>query len=228
MATSSRVTGFTLIELLISMTVLSMVIGIATFSFSLFSKHWDVKVGDFDLAAGQFQRVELAYRAVRDAAPWLVAGGSSRERIGFYFLGRPEGMTFVSESPVFNDRGLSVVRVFREREEDLPTWRLVYEEAPLSEVVLRNADQTLPFQHRLVILRGLPSLEFSFYGWKSLEARSAGADGGAIAPEWFAEYDGVNRQQQPMKVAMRMGSSDVFFDMAERDDVILGRAAAPE
>lgn len=228
MAASSRVTGFTLIELLISITVMSMVIGIATFAFSLFSRHWDTRIGDFDLAAGQLQRVELFYRAVRDAAPWLVVGGSSRERIGFYFLGRPEGMTFVTESPVFNDRGLSVVRVFREREENSSRWRLVYEEAPLSETVLRNADQILPFQHRLVILRDLPSLEFAFYGWRSLEARSAGDDGNALVPEWFDEYDGVNRQQQPVKVALRTGNSSILFDMADRDDVTLGRVMEPE
>jgi hypothetical protein len=45
-----------------------------------------------------------------------------------------------------------------------------------------------------------------------------------MAPEWFAEYDGIVRQQQPMRVALRVGATEVFFDVAERDDVILGRA----
>lgn len=227
MAAPSRIAGFTLIELLISITILSMVIGISTYAFSLFSRNWDGKVGDFDLAAGQLQRVELLYGAIRDAAPWLVtgAGGSGR---GFYFLGREEGLTFVTESPIFGEHGLSVVRVFREREENARTWRLVYEEASLGETLLRDASQTLPFANRLVILRGLDALEFRYYGWRSLDARITGDDVSQAAPEWFIEYDGLSTQQQPLKIAMRVGSAEIFFDVAERDEVIFGRASEPE
>jgi prepilin-type N-terminal cleavage/methylation domain-containing protein len=224
MATSARLRGFTLIELLISITVLSMVIGIATFAFSLFSKNWQARTGDFELAAGQLQRVDLLHGAIRDAAAWLVTSGESAENRGFYFLGRDEGMTFVTESPVFEPNGLAVVRVFREREANNQTWRLVYEEASLRATLLRNAEQNLPFQNRLIILTGVTSIEFRYFGWRSLTARTEGIETGLMAPEWFAEYDGIVRQQQPMRVALRVGATEVFFDVAERDDVILGRA----
>jgi len=222
MAAPSRVTGFTLIELLISITVLSMVIGISTYAFSLFSRDWDGKVGDFDLAAGQLQRVELLHGAIRDAAPWLVSGAGGGG-LGFYFLGREEGMTFVTESPLFDPRGLAVVRVFREREEGAPTWRLVYEEAPLQGLLLRDAAQVLPFQNRLVILRGLSALQFRYFGWRSLGEPSAGIEAGVFAPEWFTDYDGIVRQQQPIRIGLRAGNTEVFFDVAERDETILGR-----
>jgi prepilin-type N-terminal cleavage/methylation domain-containing protein len=224
MVTPGRIRGFTLIELLISITVLSMVVGISTYAFSLFSQDWDGKVGRFDQAAGELQRVELLHGAIRDAAAWLVAGGNSRDGIGFYFLGREEGLTFVTESPIFDARGLAVVRVFREREENASTWRLVYEEAPLRGVLLRDAGQILPFQHRLVILGGLPALEFRYFGWMSLSARAEGSESGSLVPEWFAEYDGIERQQQPSRVALKMGADEVSFEIAERDEVILGRA----
>jgi prepilin-type N-terminal cleavage/methylation domain-containing protein len=228
MAAPTRVKGFTLIELLISITVLSMVIGISTFAFSLFSKNWQGVRTDFDLAAGQLQRLELLYGAVRDAAAWLVVSDERRQSFGFYFLGRDEGMTFVTASPVFDSRGVAVVRVFREREENARTWRLVYEEAPLKGMLLREASQTLPFQHRLVILRGLPEMEFRYFGWRSLSERTAGIETGLLAPEWFDEYDGIVRQQQPIRIAMRTGGDEIFFDVAERDDIALGRARERE
>lgn len=223
MAAAPRLRGFTLIELLISITVLSMVIGITTFAFSLFSRNWQSNIGDFDLAAGQLQRVELLNGAIRDSVAWLVRSGDGGDKIGFYFLGREEGMTFVTESPIFEPQGLAVARVFRERERDARTWRLVYEEAPLRGLVLRDATQTLPFEHRLVILRGLRALDFRYFGWPSLEARVEGLETGLVAPTWSAEYDSIERRQQPIRISLRLGSSEVLFHVAERDEVILGR-----
>jgi prepilin-type N-terminal cleavage/methylation domain-containing protein len=223
MAAPRRVGGFTLIELLISITIMSLVIGLSTFAFSLFSRNWQGARGDFELAAGQLQRVELLNGTIRDAAAWLVGGGRGADSFGLYFLGREEGMTFVTESPVFDPRGLAVVRVFREREEGAATWRLVYEEAPLQGLLLRDATQVLPFQNRLVILRGLSTLQFRYFGWRSLGERTAGIETGALAPEWFTDYDGIVRQQQPIRIGLRAGDAEVFFEVAERDETVLGR-----
>jgi prepilin-type N-terminal cleavage/methylation domain-containing protein len=226
MATSTRLSGFTLIELLISISILSLVIGIATFSFSLFATHWNGVSGRFERAAGQHQRVELLNQAIRDAAAWLVlsdAGKDAQKRqYGFYFLGREEGMTFVTESPIFQQRELAVVRVFREREQGTQTWRLVYEEAPLRGLLLRQASQILPFSNRLVILRELPSLEFRYFGWRSRTDRLVNEGVSQVNPEWFDEYDGILRQQQPKRIALRFGGSEITFEVAARDDVMFG------
>ena len=66
------------------------------------------------------------------------------DRPGFYFLGREEGLTLVTSSPVFSPEQIAVIRVFREPASD-GRWNLVYEEAPLTGVLLRRSDQTLPF-----------------------------------------------------------------------------------
>ena len=223
-----RVKGFTLIELLISITVMSLVIGISTYAFSLFTRNWDGQIGSFDRAAGQLQRIQLLNGAIRDSVAWLVSGETDQDELGFYFLGRDEGMTFVTESPIFNARGLAVARVFREREESAETWRLVYEEAPLDGLLLREASQVLPFRDRLVVMRGLPTMEFRYFGWRSLAARAANdvqAEGG---PQWFPDYDGVRRHQQPSKIGLRLGSSEVVFELSERDDVLFSRAGESE
>jgi prepilin-type N-terminal cleavage/methylation domain-containing protein len=231
MATSTRLSGFTLIELLISISILSLVIGIATFSFSLFATHWSGATGRFELAAGQFQRVELLNRSIRDAAAWLVLDDlrkdAQKTQYGFYFLGRNEGMTFVTESPIFTPGEPAVIRIFREREPEAETWRLVYEEASLKGILLRSASQTLPFSNRLVILRALPSLEFRYFGWRSRAYRLVDEGPSSVGPEWFEEYDGIARQQQPKRIALSLGASEITFEVADRDDVVFGRLEEP-
>lgn len=225
MVAQPRVTGFTLIELLISISVMSMVIGISTYAFALYTRHWDGQMGSFDRAAGQLQRLQLLSVAIRDSVAWLVVDEKGKD-LGFYFLGRDEGMTFVTESPIFDAHGLAVIRVFREREGR--AWRLVYEEAPLDGVLLRKASQVLPFSNRLVLLRGLSSVKFEYFGWSSRAARlMEGESAGRETQQWFSDYDGIGRQHQPSRIAIQLGDRDddqIILDIGEKDEEIYSRA----
>ena len=40
MATKVRTSGFTLVELLIALAIFGMVVGIASYGYSLFTRHW--------------------------------------------------------------------------------------------------------------------------------------------------------------------------------------------
>ena len=170
MGTHAKVRGFTLIELLIALTIFGMVIGIATYGYSLFSRHWEGRLGHFQRAQDQYQRLDLVVAALENTLPYVVRGPTGAP--GFYFLGREEGLTLVTMSPIFSAGNLAVVRVFREPSGN-GGWNLLYEEAPLKGVQLRLASQTLPFQHRMVVLRDLPDLAFSYFGWRSIEKRMA-------------------------------------------------------
>lgn len=220
----AQVRGFTLIELLIAVTIMSLVIGLASYAFSLFSSHWQRPRAEFTRAAGQLQRVDLLVRALTDALPWAVK--SDQARIGFYFLGREEGLTLVSGSPVFDTGHPAVIRIFRESQVD-GRWRLVYEEASLGEVVLRDASQELPFDRRMIVLEGLSQIRFDYFGWSSVDQRALASDTGA-RPDWSIEFDGLVRVQQPLKIAMTLGNFRSEIQMPERTDVLLGRLSASE
>ena len=212
--------GFTLIELLIAITILSLVIGLATYSFSLFSRQWSER----DLAArwgvSRLQRVELIARALEDAIPWLIRGESGRP--GFYFLGRDEGFTFVTGSPIFADGTPAVVRLFREQVAD-GTWQLVYEEAPLRGLVLISADQVLPFKHRLIVVDRRREIAFRYFGWESIEAKASSGDDFSVRPAWFAQYDGLTRVQHPQSIGISMGDIEAVFEIPSRSDSVLNR-----
>ena len=227
MGTHAKVRGFTLIELLIALTIFGMVIGIATYGYSLFSRSWEGRLGQFQRAQDQYQRLDLVVAALENTLPYVVRGPDGAP--GFYFLGREEGLTLVTMSPVFSAGNLAVVRVFREPSGD-GRWNLLYEEAPLEGVQLRLASQTLPFQHRMVVLRDVPDLEFSYFGWRSIEKRMAVADAPELGylPEWSTEFDGLALNVHPQRIAIRIGESDAVVFVPERADVSFRRFLDPE
>jgi prepilin-type N-terminal cleavage/methylation domain-containing protein len=227
MGTHAKVKGFTLIELLIALTIFGMVIGIATYGYSLFSRHWEGRLGQFQRAQDQYQRLDLVVAALENTLPYVVRGPTGAP--GFYFLGREEGLTLVTMSPIFSAGNPAVVRVFREPAGD-GKWNLLYEEAPLKGVQLRLASQTLPFQHRMVVLRDLPDLEFSYFGWRSIEKRMAVADAPELGyvPEWSTEFDGLVLNVHPQRIAIRIGDSEAVVFVPERADVSFRRFLEPE
>ena len=227
MGTNAKVKGFTLIELLIALTIFGMVVGIATYGYSLFSRHWEGRVGHFQQAQDQYQRLDLVVAALENTLPYVVRGANGAP--GFYFLGREEGLTLVTLSPVFSAGNPAVVRVFREAAGN-GSWNLLYEEAPLKDVQLRLASQTLPFQHRMVVLRDVPDLVFSYFGWRSMERRVAVADAPELGyvPEWSAEFDGLELNLHPQRIAIRIGDSEAVVFVPERADASFRRFLDPE
>jgi prepilin-type N-terminal cleavage/methylation domain-containing protein len=223
---SRKLAGFTLIELLISITILSLLVGLASYAFSLFTRHWSPQRDSVEGSIKQLQRLDLVTAALQDSLPWIVRGPNGKP--GFYFLGRDEGLTIVTSSPVFSPGVPAVIRVFRES--DGPErWKLVYEEAPLKGLVLMSADQVLPFQHRMVVVGGLRTLEFRYFGWRSLEERLKAGDGDLPAgflgrPAWYSEFDGLTRSVQPQRLAIRLDGGEVVFDVPDRGDTLLNRS----
>ena len=213
--------GFTLIELLLSITIMSMVFGVATYAFSLFTNQWDGRLGRFDRALADYQRFDLVISALENAIPWVVRARDGQ--LGQYFLGRDEGLTVVTASPVFADGGIAVIRVFRERD-GAEDWRLVYEEAPLTEGPLVRDDQVLPFRYRLIVVSGASSVNFRYFGWPSADVRSAAMnfDQSAVRA-WQTEFDGLKKGLQPEVIGVQVGGGEAFIALPPRSDAVLGR-----
>jgi prepilin-type N-terminal cleavage/methylation domain-containing protein len=222
MGTHAKVRGFTLIELLIALAVFGMVVGIATYGYSLFTRNWEGRLGRYERAQDQYQRLDLVVSALENTLPYVVRDASGAA--GFYFLGREEGLTLVTMSPVFSPGELAVIRVFREAAAD-GGWNLLYEEAPLAGVRLQLASQTLPFKYRMVVLRDVPDLSFAYYSWRSVDERIAAADLPELgyAPTWLPELDGLVKRVHPQRIALRFAGEEAVVFVPERADVSFRR-----
>ncbi len=225
MATAGKLRGFSLLEMLVAVVVLSMVIGISTYAYSMFIRQWDGHLGRFDEAQAQYQRLEWLAAALEDTLPYAVR--DDKGELGFYFLGRDEGLTSVTMSPVFGVGEPALIRVFREPE-DGDTWRLVYEEAPFAGNVLVQADQRMEFRHRLVVARGLPRPEFRYFGWADLQSRVNAEESLSPGHAWFDEYDGLLRQFHPEKIELGLESDAAVFEIPARANALVATYAEPE
>jgi prepilin-type N-terminal cleavage/methylation domain-containing protein len=217
----SRQSGLTLIELLIAMAVMSMLTVIASYAFSLFSRDWTVVGGGYERAEGQFRRFELMQRAILDSLPWVVVREDGSE--GLYFLGRSDGLTLVTASPVFSPDSLAVIRLIVEKVSNGRS-RLVYEEAPLKELILLRADQTLPFKFRMTIMESATDIVFR-YRWLQAASADDPSGGDSVDPVlvWAAEFDGFKLVGQPVDVSLDVGGATTYFALPQRADTALGR-----
>jgi prepilin-type N-terminal cleavage/methylation domain-containing protein len=213
MVSPRAVKGFSLLEMLVAVTVLSMVIGISTYAYAIFVRQWDGHLGRFDDAQAQYQRLEWLAAALEDTLPYVVRDDEGE--LGFYFLGRDEGLTLVTMSPIFGVGEPALIRLFREPDEG-DAWRLVYEEAPFAGTLLARADQRMEFRHRLVIARGLPLPVFRYFGWADLRSRVTAAE-----RSWFDDYDGLLRHFHPEKIEVRLGRDVAVFEFPERVDSLV-------
>ena len=210
--------GFSLLEMLVAVVVLSIVIGISTLAYSMFIRQWDGQLGRFDEAQAQYQRLEWLATALEDTLPYVVR--DDQEQLGFYFLGRDEGLTLVTMSPIFNVGEPALVRVFREPDKD-GTWQLIYEEAPFAGTLLARANQRLEFRHRLVIARNLPRPVFRYFGWANMSSTLTIDDAFGAQRSWFDEYDGLVRRFHPERIELQMGSEIAVFEISARADTLL-------
>jgi prepilin-type N-terminal cleavage/methylation domain-containing protein len=225
--------GFTLIELLLSLAIMSAVLVLSATAYQMYTDTWRRDLSQIETSFDQFQQQDLMLNAIQAIIPLSVKKDKKLNSTwGFYFLGRQQGFTAITASPIFFSGYPAVIRLFSE---SMPNggFQLVYEEASLKGMVLKQADQTLPFQHRLVIRGSLPHIAFRFFGWPSLDAKMASiaenqTDAAKGMPQWFDDYDGLTRNYQPDKIEMVLGSELLTINLPNRTVLGLKRGNSEE
>jgi len=200
---------------------MSMLMLIAGSNYNQYSRLWNKKLGNFDQVQAKMRSKLQLRDALSSMAPYIVK--NSRGDWVYYFLGREEGMTFISYSPIFSDKGgTSVVRLFREKQSS-GSFKLIYEEAPLSKNMLLTVDQILNFQYRLILADNLPEVSFTYFGWPNTESKYIRENNSAITASWSTDYDGEKTKLQPDKVKIVSDFLNVEIDVPAGDKMLLNQ-----
>jgi prepilin-type N-terminal cleavage/methylation domain-containing protein len=220
--------AFTLIELLLAMSIMFMLLVLTATAFQLYSNYGQRSLSAIERSFQQFRHRELLLTSLQSTIPYAV---TQKQLFGFYFLGRENGFTAVTANPVFDVDYPAVIRVFRERTQE-GKFNLVYEEASLRGMTLLEADQNLPFNQRLVLLKDLQQINFSYFGWRDSSQKSQATDveqlvfGPGPEKQWFGEYDGIQAQVHPEKIQLQLGTELLTVPVATRDNLGLKAGAS--
>ncbi len=210
--------GFTLIELLISLTIMMMIFTLGFYGYRLYNQSWQRDLSTFNQSFEQYKSIDLLNSALHGVIPYMVR---FEDKQSFYFLGREQGFTAVTMTAIFNPQAPAVIRLFKEPTQN-GQYQLVYEEASLQNIVLVDPDQILPFQHRLVIMSELQSIDFSYWSWKSKQAlfdSVSETQADEAAPQWYSEFDALTAQIHPGRVLIKLENFELLIAVPQRSQL---------
>ncbi|WP_157836349.1 type II secretion system protein [Rheinheimera texasensis] len=202
--------GFTLIEVLLSTSILVMLLVLVAYAYQLFVSYSERRLSDFEQRFSEYRQMELVTGALRHLSSFRVLSASSaqqsgqQQNFGFYFLGRDEGFTAVTNNAISKAGALAVIRFFRENDEN-GKLRLVYEEALLDAAPLVHADQQLNFSKRVIVASNLENITFSYY---AIDRNQVLDDTGVVKKIWYPVFDGIEIADQPEKLRVTIDQFD--------------------
>ncbi|WP_286271765.1 prepilin-type N-terminal cleavage/methylation domain-containing protein [Thalassotalea hakodatensis] len=197
-----RSKGFTLIEMLVSMTLLSMVMLIATNAYSLFSDRWNGRLGYFNQTLTTTKNLLLLQESLQSITGYVVT--DNKQGAKYYFEGNRNGFVAVTLRSMFDPEVAAVIRLKFEQNEDF-TFRLLYEESPMVQQMLVQVTQQLEFEHSVVLFDRVKNAEFLYFGWSSLENKNWTPDLTSMQPpqkEWLSDYNSLEKLVFPEQVSV--------------------------
>lgn len=190
-----NVSGFTLVEVLIAAALMTLIMGIASLSFSTFSGRWTKVQNQFEMKVNNTRKIFLLAESIEGIANYTI---SSENDSQYYFSGEEFEMTFVTKNPIFERHSQALVKL-KIISDDSGIDRLIYYEAPFTDRVLSHVDQKLDFVHETALFEAA-DIRFNYFGWKSLSAKAAYAEDEGGRPSWSKNYQGAASAMNPLAV----------------------------
>lgn len=203
--------GFTLIELMIASSLLMLVMYAGYFGYSLYTSSWQKRTELF----WQQTQVGLAFdslaRMLESVNPYIIQSDNAQPAI--YFHAQSDFAMFVTESPIFSKNKAVVMLSFEQINGSLS---LTYREKSLSNQLLLKQSDVMEWQHRIVLLEGIKSGRFKYFGFDLL-SKAAGyyentvvgeVKESEVLPVWYDAHKLETVRTMPFKVALTIEHND--------------------
>lgn len=200
--------GFTLIETLIASSILMLILYAGYFGYAQFSERWDKRVDFYWQQTNQNLGIASLARVIESTSSYVVELENKKSVL--FFLGERNGLSFVSDSPIFSDGSAIVnVEVIGSETEQ----KLVYRETSLSSFLFTSVQQEITWEYEVVLSEGLRDLSFIFLSWDNLahviEAKLPDSNVGK-EPTWNQSHEPKTRQVLPVTIKLE------FYDKADK------------
>lgn len=197
----NKKSGFTLIELLVTVTILTGLLLLGSFSYSLFASKWDKELGNFQKEINLSKSLELINSILTGIQPYIVVNEIQNvKKPGFLFVGTSERLLSITNRSVF-DFKYPEIFLFEIINNDKGKKDLLYQAKSTQSFLLLNTSQEIKFENKILLLKDFDKIEMSFYGWDTIIAKSgitANETGGA----WRPSFSGMDSLQTPNQIKL--------------------------
>lgn len=204
---SHKSKGFTLVEMLVSMVLLSMVLLIASGAYSLFSDRWNGRLGHFNKSVIQAKQLILIQEALNSITSYVV--NNDKEQAKIYFEGNNNGFVAVTLRSLFSPETAAVMRIQIAQNPNF-TYRLTYQESPMTSQLLTSTTQVLNFSPPIVLFDQLTRVNFQYYGWPSSKSKNWTIDSAVAKPKpasWSNQYNSLVTNLQPDEIRIELSNA---------------------
>jgi prepilin-type N-terminal cleavage/methylation domain-containing protein len=196
----SQQKGFTLIELLIAITILSLLLLTASFSYGLMSTRWNKELGQFSESARVAKHLELTQKLLEGIQSFIVVDETKQPF--FFFIGHQDSLLAVSQAGFFSGDYPEIFRL-TVVEKSTGLFDLVYQSASSEDVLLLGTEQEIDFSHSLVLFTDVEQVSFRYYGWQHMHQKT-NDEGQDYKASWTNNYSGINSQYMPSKLTLNI------------------------
>jgi len=220
--------GFTLIELLISVSLLSALLLLGNYSYSLFASKWQKDLGAFNSTIQDLKGKELLNEILSSTVPYVIFDDSknnSNLKTTLLFVGNVQSLFAVSNSGIISAHHPEVYKIFTKESLD-GKLDLIYQSSSLSHINMVNVNQSFTFEHEFILLNDIDSLNIQYFGWNNIDEKMTKDSNNAVR-KWFTDYSGVDKRLLPEKISLEISINDKLhiynFEVDKESDLTLFR-----
>lgn len=207
--------GFSLIELLISLAILSMLLLLGNFSYSLLAERWNRDLGNFNDQVAVFRSLDLVERLLVGIDDYVVLapdGSLSGATPTFLFVGEEDNLVAVTSNPLFCNSCSELFKLEIVDNLNSETKALILHTYALEGVPITSVNQSFEYERSFVLLDDIVDAKFLYYGYAGLsEKLQQIREAVATSKAWTSAYSGVDEQLLPEIVLLKLTFEDGEF-----------------
>lgn len=202
--------GFTLVELLISMTILSMIMLLGSWSFSLFTSKWEGRLGYFSQSVSQAKDLILLSDITSGIVPFVYL---NRKLPQYYFSVARHTFKGITQNSIFHPDSTVAFQLIIEANPD-GTEQLLYQESELGRVDLSASE--VRYTHEKILIQNASNIRFRVKGWDSLRQKMASSDAlsaSSTSAYWRDSYNAGISNVMPDAISILWGDAEILVPL---------------
>ena len=207
--------GFTLIEVLISISLLSVLLGVTFVATNVFMAGRQKGVNIVKERWSEFRNYSLMKSVLESTYDYYVKTHTRKHgtRVTIsqpFFHGRENQLEFITLSSIYERHKSVVATIYFAKERDEKTGRLIYHEASLQNRIIEYDNDKIEYGKELILISGIKQVTFRYYGRQDQEWDTDAMVFDAIygwSPTFFGREKGVLPEKVELLITYENGKS---------------------